>query len=79
MAPARGGRAGEDGGADRPGHSGDDRLPQRFRTTAPGTGTGLGPAIVVGQTRLPGAESLFRNRPRGGAEAVLSLPASVAG
>ncbi|WP_217210797.1 hypothetical protein [Streptomyces sp. AC550_RSS872] len=29
--------------------------------------------------RLPGAESVFRNRPQGGAEAVLSLPASVAG
>ncbi|MGW0712965.1 ATP-binding protein [Streptomyces sp. NPDC002643] len=48
--------------------------PQRFRTTAPGTGTGLGLTIAVGQARLLGAELRFRNHPRGGAEAVLRLP-----
>ena len=47
--------------------------PQRFRTTAPGTGLGL--TIAVGQARLLGAELAFRNRPEGGAEAVLRLPA----
>ncbi|WP_369032275.1 ATP-binding protein [Streptomyces adonidis] len=48
--------------------------PQRFRTTAPGTGTGLGLTIAVGQARLLGAGLAFRNRPEGGAEAVLTLP-----
>ncbi|MEU9174850.1 HAMP domain-containing sensor histidine kinase [Streptomyces sp. NPDC048420] len=48
--------------------------PQRFRTTAPGTGTGLGLTIAVGQARLLGARLTFRNRPDGGAEAVLRLP-----
>ncbi|MEU0204490.1 MULTISPECIES: HAMP domain-containing sensor histidine kinase [unclassified Streptomyces] len=48
--------------------------PQRFRTTAPGTGTGLGLTIAVGQARLLGAGLTFRNRPDGGAEAVLTLP-----
>ncbi|MEU6140086.1 HAMP domain-containing sensor histidine kinase [Streptomyces sp. NPDC047081] len=48
--------------------------PQRFRTTAPGTGTGLGLTIAVGQARLLGAELTFRNHPEGGAEAVLRLP-----
>lgn len=52
--------------------------PQRFRTTAPGTGTGLGLTIAVGQARLLGAELVFRNHPKGGAEAVLSLPAAQA-
>lgn len=48
--------------------------PQRFRTTAPGTGTGLGLTIAVGQVRLLGARLTFRNRPEGGAEAELRLP-----
>ncbi|MEU6348103.1 HAMP domain-containing sensor histidine kinase [Streptomyces sp. NPDC047072] len=48
--------------------------PQRFRTTAPGAGTGLGLTIAVGQARLLGARLAFRNRPEGGAEAVLTLP-----
>jgi len=48
--------------------------PQRFRTTAPGTGTGLGLTIAVGQARLLGARLAFRNHPEGGAEAVLTLP-----
>ncbi|MGW1716383.1 ATP-binding protein [Streptomyces sp. NPDC002156] len=48
--------------------------PQRFRTTAPGTGTGLGLTIAVGQARLLGAGLAFRNHPEGGAEAVLTLP-----
>ncbi|MEU1481345.1 HAMP domain-containing sensor histidine kinase [Streptomyces sp. NPDC005760] len=48
--------------------------PQRFRTTAAGTGTGLGLTIAVGQARLLGARLTFRNRPDGGAEAVLTLP-----
>jgi len=48
--------------------------PQRFRTTAAGTGTGLGLTIAVGQARLLGARLAFRNRPEGGAEAVLTLP-----
>lgn len=43
--------------------------PQRFRTTAPGTGTGPGLTIAVGQARLLGAELIFRNRPQGDAEA----------
>ncbi|MGW3654019.1 ATP-binding protein [Streptomyces sp. NPDC000878] len=47
--------------------------PQRFRTTAPGTGTGLGLTIAVGQARLLGARLAFRNHPEGGAEAVLTL------
>jgi signal transduction histidine kinase len=49
--------------------------PQRFRTTAPGTGTGLGLTIAVGQARLLEAELTFDNHPEGGAEAVLRLPA----
>ncbi|WP_419184070.1 sensor histidine kinase [Streptomyces caniscabiei] len=48
--------------------------PQRFRTTAPGRGTGLGLTIAVGQARLLGATLDFRNHAEGGAEAVLSLP-----
>ncbi|MFF3380798.1 ATP-binding protein [Streptomyces sp. NPDC002680] len=48
--------------------------PQRFRTTAPGTGTGLGLTIAVGQARLLGAGLAFRNHPEGGAEAVFTLP-----
>ena len=53
--------------------------PQCFRTTAQGTDSCLGLAIAVGQARLPSAEPVLRNRPEGGAQAVLSLPASVAG
>nr|WP_203614748.1 HAMP domain-containing sensor histidine kinase [Streptomyces sp. SID13726] len=49
--------------------------PQRFRTTAPGTGTGLGLTIAVGQARLLDADLTFRNRPEGGAEAELRLRA----
>ncbi|MFJ9565158.1 ATP-binding protein [Streptomyces fuscichromogenes] len=52
--------------------------PQRFRTTAPGTGTGLGLAIAAGQTRLLGARLTFRNHPEGGAEAILGLPEDTA-
>ncbi|MFD5258628.1 ATP-binding protein [Streptomyces bobili] len=48
--------------------------PQRFRTTVPGTGTGLGLTIAVGQARLLDARLTFRNHPEGGAEAELSLP-----
>ncbi|SEP62272.1 Signal transduction histidine kinase [Streptomyces sp. yr375] len=48
--------------------------PQRFRTTAPGAGTGLGLTIAVGQARVLDAELTFRNHPEGGAEAVLTLP-----
>ncbi|MDO0933900.1 HAMP domain-containing sensor histidine kinase [Streptomyces sp. DG2A-72] len=48
--------------------------PQRFRTSAPGAGTGLGLTIAVGQVRLLGAVLTFRNHPEGGAEAVLRLP-----
>ncbi|MER6284418.1 sensor histidine kinase [Streptomyces sviceus] len=48
--------------------------PQRFRTTEPGTGTGLGLTIAVGQARLLGAELIFRNPREGGAEAELRLP-----
>jgi signal transduction histidine kinase len=48
--------------------------PQRFRTGSPGGGTGLGLTIAVGQARLIGARLSFRNRPEGGAEAVLRLP-----
>jgi len=53
--------------------------PQRFRTSAPGTGTGLGLAIAAGQARLLGAELTFRNHPEGGAESVLRLPDQVTG
>lgn len=49
--------------------------PQRFRTGSPADGTGLGLTIAVGQARLIGARLSFRNRPEGGAEAVLRLPA----
>ncbi|WP_329222784.1 HAMP domain-containing histidine kinase [Streptomyces sp. NBC_01485] len=48
--------------------------PQRFRTTAPGAGTGLGLTIAVGQARVLDADLTFRNHPEGGAEAVLTLP-----
>ncbi|MFC8512680.1 ATP-binding protein [Streptomyces sp. NPDC057257] len=48
--------------------------PQRFRTTTPGTGTGLGLTIATGQARLLHARLTLRNHPDGGAEAVLTLP-----
>lgn len=48
--------------------------PQRFCTSAPGTGTGLGLTIAVGQARLLGAGLTFHNHGDGGAEAVLRLP-----
>lgn len=48
--------------------------PQRFRTTAPGSGTGLGLTIAVGQARVLDASLTFRNCPDGGAEAVLRIP-----
>ncbi|WP_405846587.1 ATP-binding protein [Streptomyces sp. NBC_01518] len=48
--------------------------PQRFRTGSPAGGTGLGLTIAVGQARLIGARLSFRNRPEGGAEAVLRMP-----
>ncbi|MDW4908455.1 HAMP domain-containing sensor histidine kinase [Streptomyces sp. ADMS] len=53
--------------------------PQRFRTGSPAGGTGLGLTIAVGQARLIGARLSFRNRPEGGAEAVLRLPAGEPG
>lgn len=49
--------------------------PQRFFTGSAAYGTGLGLTIAVGQARLIRAWLSFRNRPEGGAEVVLRLPA----
>lgn len=49
--------------------------PQRFRTGSRTGGTGLGLTIATGQARLLGARLTFRNRPEGGAETELRLPA----
>ena len=48
--------------------------PQRFRTSAPSTGTGLGLTIATGQARLLGAQLTFHNLPERGAEVELRLP-----
>ncbi|MCQ9179655.1 HAMP domain-containing histidine kinase [Streptomyces sp. IBSBF 2953] len=53
--------------------------PQRFRTGSLSGGTGLGLTIAVGQTRLIAARLDFRNRPQGGAEVILRLPAGEPG
>ncbi|MDN3294213.1 HAMP domain-containing sensor histidine kinase [Streptomyces ficellus] len=51
--------------------------PQRFHTSAVGTGLGLGLTIAAGQARVLGARLTFTNPEDGGACAVLDLSPSV--